>query len=198
MWWVAWACARTTRTTLTTSVLSCGKGATQWLTSTTLSARPRTCTSSSRLASTTAERSSATRTRRRAISTLSCLCPSRGSDRDASSFANRSWNMAGVTDPGHVQRQKPIWLPSKSTRAGNRFEEAHYLHPEQRRWHRLSFPELALIDRTSAAFGDLSDVFVEDVSQISASDSFTVLRANKIMGQFSNAAILSDFQPSPP
>jgi hypothetical protein len=54
------------------------------------------------------------------------------------------------------------------------------------------------MDRTSTAFGDLSDAFVEDVSQISASDSFTLLRANKIMGQFSNAATLSDFQPSPP
>jgi hypothetical protein len=69
---------------------------------------------------------------------------------------------------------------------------------EQHRWHRFGFPELALIDRTSAAFGDLSDAFVEDVSQISASDSFTLLRPNKIMGQFSNAATLSDFQPSLP
>jgi hypothetical protein len=30
---------------------------------------------------------------------------------------------------------------------------------------------LAVIDRTLAAFGDLKDAFVEDVSQISASDS---------------------------
>jgi len=35
----------------------------------------------------------------------------------------------------------------------------------------VAFPELALIDRTSVAFGDLRDAFVEDVSQISASDS---------------------------
>ena len=47
-------------------------------------------------------------------------------------------------------------------------------------------------------FGDLSDAFVGDVSQISAFDSFTVLRANKIMGQFSNTATLSDFQPGSP
>jgi hypothetical protein len=30
-----------------------------------------------------------------------------------------------------------------------------------RGWHGLSFPELALIDRTSAAFGDLTDPTVE-------------------------------------